>query len=364
MAEIVITEFIDDDIARELAEAHDVLYDPDLVDRRDDLIAAASVCSALIVRNRTRIDAALLDRCANLRVIGRVGVGLERIDLEACAARGVVVCPAKGANAITVAEYVIAGLLILFRGGAFHATVQVTGGAWPRTQLIGRELCGRRLGLVGFGDIARAVAPRAAALGMRVAGCDPYVDEDDPAWRTLAAARVDLDALLEESDAVSLHVPLTGETRRLIDAAALAKMKADAVLVNTARGGVVDEAALIDALKAGRIAGAMLDVFEEEPLTAEAGARFENVPNLILTPHIAGVTRESNRRLSMVTVTFCGSCAVGAEAGPTRRAIAPVHWRQWRPGPESNRRSGICSPVHYHFATRPETPPHTSGYYH
>ena len=289
MARIVITEFLDEEVVRDFAARHDVLYDPGLVDRPADLIAAAKGCSALIVRNRTRIDAALLESCTKLRVIGRVGVGLERIDLEACKARGVVVCPARGANAVAVAEYVIAGLHILFRG-VFHATDRVTGGEWPREQLIGREICGRRLGLVGFGDIGRQVARRAAALGLRVAACDPYVHEEDPAWRNLATLRVDLDSILEDSDAVSLHVPLTGETRRLIDAAALAKMKAGAVLVNTTRGGVVDEAALIDALEAGRIAGALLDVFEEEPLSAETGSRFANIPNLILTPHIAAIS--------------------------------------------------------------------------
>ena len=301
MARIVITEFLDEEVVRDFAARHDVLYDPGLVDRPADLIAAAKDCSALIVRNRTRIDAALLESCTKLRVIGRVGVGLERIDLEACKARGVEVCPARGANAVAVAEYVIAGLHILFRG-VFHATDRVIGGEWPREQLIGREICGRRLGIVGFGDIGRQVARRAAALGLRVAACDPYVHEEDPAWRNLATLRVDLDSILEDSDAVSLHVPLTGETRRLIDAAALAKMKAGAVLVNTTRGGVVDEAALIDALEAGRIAGALLDVFEEEPLSAETGSRFANIPNLILTPHIAGITAESNRWLSLVTV--------------------------------------------------------------
>ncbi len=301
MAEIVITEFMDGDVVRELAQERDVLYDPGLVDRPDDLAAAAQECRALIVRTRTRVDAELLDRCKKLRVIGRVGVGLERIDLAACAARGVAVCPARGANAIAVAEYVIAGLFILFRG-AFDATGQVAGGAWPRETLIGRELCGQRLGIVGLGDIGRHVARRAGALGVRLAASDPYVHEEHPAWRELGVERVELDRLLAESDAVTLHVPLTDETRRLIDARALAKMKPDAVLVNTSRGGVVDEAALIEALGAGRLAGAMLDVFEEEPLGAETGKRFDNVPNLILTPHIAGITETSHRWLSVLTV--------------------------------------------------------------
>ena len=301
MADIVITEFMDDDVARELAATHDVLYDPDLVDRPEDLALAARDCRALIVRNRTRVDAALLDGCTKLRVIGRVGVGVERIDLDACKARGVVVCPARGANAIAVAEYVIAALFILLRG-VFHATERVVRGDWPRQRMIGRELGVRRLGIVGFGDIGRHVARRAGALGVGLVAHDPYLHEEHPAWRELGVERTDLDRLLAECDAVTLHVPLTDDTRRLIDARALARMKPDAVLVNTSRGGVVDEAALIDALRAGRLGGAMLDVFEEEPLRAETGAKFAGVPNLILTPHIAGITETSHRWLSVLTV--------------------------------------------------------------
>jgi (S)-sulfolactate dehydrogenase len=301
MAEIVITEFMDDQVARDLMAARDVLYEPDLVDRPEDLAAAASRCRGLIVRNRTRVDAALLDHCPELQVVGRLGVGLERIDLAACADRGVEVCPARGANAIAVAEYVVATLLLLLRG-AFGASGQVAGGAWPRQLLIGREAAGRTLGLVGFGDIARHVAARAQALGMTLLAHDPFVHDEDPVWRELNAEPADLDRLLATADVVSLHVPLTDATRHLIDGPALAKMKSDAVLINTTRGGTVDEAALVDALQRGAIGGACLDVFEAEPLSAETGARFRDVPDLILTPHIAGVTEESNRWISVLTV--------------------------------------------------------------
>jgi (S)-sulfolactate dehydrogenase len=301
VADIVITEFMDDAIASELAGSHEVLYEPDLADRPNDLAAALPDCRALIVRNRTRVDGALLDRAPLLRVIGRLGVGLERIDLEACKARGVTVCPARGANAVAVAEYVIAGLLLSYRR-AFFASARVIGGEWPRRELSGLELAGRTLGLIGFGDIARHVAERARGLGMSLLAFDPYVAPDDPVWAELQAARAGLDRLLAESHAISLHVPLSEETRHLIGAAALARMKPDAVLVNTTRGGVVDEAALVEALQAGRIGGAVMDVFAEEPLSAEAAARFDGVPNLILTPHIAGVTEESNDRISRVTI--------------------------------------------------------------
>ncbi len=158
------------------------------------------------------------------------------------------------------------------------------------------------MGIVGLGDIGRHTAARAGALGMGLMASDPYVPPEDPVWRELTTERVALERLLEESDAISLHVPLTDETRHLIDRAALARMKPDAVLVNSARGGVVDEVALVAALRSGRLGGAVLDVFEEEPLSAAAGAKFAGVPKLILTPHVAGLTGESNHRISAVTV--------------------------------------------------------------
>ncbi|MBA3508228.1 MAG: hydroxyacid dehydrogenase [Betaproteobacteria bacterium] len=301
MADIVITEFMDDEVARTLALEQDVLYDPSLVDRPGDLAAAARDASALIVRNRTRVDEPLLAQCRKLKVIGRLGVGLERIDLDACRRHGVEVCAAHGANAIAVAEYVIAGVLML-RRGAYQATQQVMAGAWPREALIGGEVSGRRLGLVGFGDIARHVARRADALGMEVVAFDPFVHAEDPSWRELGVTSLTFEDVLETSDALSLHVPLTSETRHLLDRAAFDRMQRGAILVNTTRGGVVDEPAMIDALRDGRLSGAMIDVFATEPLPAGVGALYSGIPNLILTPHIAGVSRESNRWLSVLTV--------------------------------------------------------------
>jgi (S)-sulfolactate dehydrogenase len=161
------------------------------------------------------------------------------------------------------------------------------------------EVSGKRLGLIGFGAIARAVARRAAALEMKVAACDPAVPAEDIVWREMRVDRVELDDLLQTSDVVSLHVPLTPETRNLIDAAALARMKPGAVIINTSRGGIIDEEALVEALKAGRLGNAVLDVFETEPVPA--GSIYAGVPNLMLTPHIAGVTVEGNVRVSSVT---------------------------------------------------------------
>lgn len=295
MPRLVITEFMDESAVARLAAAVPTRYQPDLVDRRDDLIAQIPDAEVLVVRNRTRVDAALLDAAPGLRVVGRLGVGLDNIDLAACKARGIEVWPATGANDLAVAEYVIATAMMLLRG-AYLASDRVLAGEWPRQSLIGRELSGRVMGLLGFGAIARQVARRAEALGMRVIAHDPHLDAGDPVWGDVRP--VAMTALLDGADVLSLHVPLTAQTRHVIDAAALARMRPGAVLINAARGGVVDEDALAHALSLGALAGAALDVFELEPLSADHGARFAGLPNLILTPHIAGVTEESNIRVS------------------------------------------------------------------
>jgi len=222
------------------------------------------------------------------------GVGLDNIDMQACRARGIAVHPATGANVVAVAEYVVAAVLVLMRG-VFDASAEVLAGQWPRTRYVGREVQDKCLGVIGFGAIGRAVASRARALGMRVVAHDAHLDEDDAAWGETGVSPRTLAELLAESDALTLHVPLDGGTRHLIDEAALALMKPDAVLVNTARGGVVDEAALARALRAGRLAGAALDVFEHEPLPASSA--LEGAPHLMLTPHVAGLTVEANERV-------------------------------------------------------------------
>jgi (S)-sulfolactate dehydrogenase len=293
---ILITEFMDAAAVAALAAKFDVRHDPQLAERRDELLAAAADLDAVIVRNRTRVDRELVARAPKLRVFGRLGVGLDNIDVEACKARGVEVIPATGANALAVAEYVVCAVMLLLRGQYFSSAA-VAAGEWPRSALgEGRETAGKTLGVVGFGGIGRLTARLAQGLGMKVIAADAMIPADSPLWRETGVARCELDALLAESDAVTLHVPLTGETRHLIDAARIGRMKPGAVLVNSARGGVVDEAALVAALRSGRVAGAALDVFEQEPLAL--GSPLAGVPNLVLTPHVAGVTREANTRVS------------------------------------------------------------------
>lgn len=300
---IVITEFMDEAAVQEGLAGRDVVYDPTLVDKPDELASHLVNARALIVRNRTQVRPALLDLAPNLRVIGRLGVGLDNIDLEACKTRGIAVCPAMGANDDSVAEYVIGTAMLLLRG-AYRENADLIAGTWPRNRLTGREIAGKTLGLIGFGSIARATAQRAAALGMKVAAYDPFLADDRPVWSQSwgKATPLTLDELLEKADVISLHVPLTADTRQMINAAAIGKMRDGAILINAARGGVVEEAAVVSALRSGTLGGAALDVFETEPLDAQAGAAFADVPNLVLTPHIAGVTVESNDRVSWLTV--------------------------------------------------------------
>ena len=164
---------------------------------------------------------------------------------------------------------------------------------------MGREATGKQFGLIGFGSIARQVANRAIALGMRVSAYDPYLPLDDPAWDGIDSAS--LDDIATACDVISVHVPLTDETRHLVDAAFIGQMQSGGILINTARGGVVDETALIAALRNGELGGAALDVYEVEPVDAVSGKSFAAIPNLMLTPHIAGITEESNLRVSRLT---------------------------------------------------------------
>lgn len=293
---IVISEFMDEAAVALLRHKFQVRYVPELVDDRAALLAAVADAEGLIVRNRTQVDTELLKHATRLRVVGRLGVGLDNIDMPACAAANVAVHPATGANARAVAEYVMTATLVLLRG-AFGASADVAAGKWPRNKLSnGLEASERTMGIVGFGGIGRLVAQLAHGLGMRVIASDAAISADDERWQQRRVLRGELEDVLAQADVVTLHVPLTDGTRHLLDAARIASMKRGAILINTARGGVVDEEALAQALKSGALGGAALDVFEDEPL--KAGSPLVGAPNLILTPHIAGLTAEANVRVS------------------------------------------------------------------
>ncbi len=295
---IVITEFMNESAVAQLRAAHDVLYDPKLVDDTPRLLREAAGADALVVRNRTQVRGELLAALQRCKVVGRLGVGLDNIDVQGCEKRGLQVIPATGANALSVAEYVVATTLLLLRGAYAH-TASVAGGQWPRNALSnGREAGGKTLGLVGYGSIGQLTARLARGLNMQVQAFDALLDADHPAFADGQARCAGLMEVITTSDAVSLHVPLVDGTRNLFNAERIAAMKKGAVLINTARGGIVDEVALAAALKSGHLGGAALDVFDVEPLPA--AAHFQDCPNLILTPHVAGVTAEANERVSFL----------------------------------------------------------------
>lgn len=295
---ILVTEFMDGRAVDRLRERHDVLYGAKLVDEPQRLHAEAANADAIVVRNRTQVRGELLAALVRCRIVGRLGVGLDNIDVAGCEARGIRVIPATGANAASVAEYVIATAMVLLRG-AYASSAQVAGGLWPREALSGgREIGGRVLGLVGFGSIGQLTARLGQGVGMQVIAHDPLLGASDPVFSKTGVRWAPLDEVLASADVVSLHVPLGDSTRGLLDAQRIGRMKRGAILVNTARGGVVDEVALADALRRGALGGAALDVFATEPLPPSP--RFADCPNLILTPHVAGVTADSNERVSFL----------------------------------------------------------------
>ena len=208
------------------------------------------------------------------------------------------VIPATGANALSVAEYVVGSAMLLLRG-VYASTPAVAGGQWPRNALSnGREIGGKTLGLIGFGSIGQLTARLAQGLGMTVIAFDAMMKPENPVFAACGVRCASLDEVIQSADVVSLHVPLVDATRGLFDAARIASMKPGAVLINTARGGIVDEVALGAALKAGKLGGAAIDGFGTEPLPISA--HFQDCPNLILTPHVAGVTFEANERVSFL----------------------------------------------------------------
>ena len=301
MADVLISEFMDEGSAAEMMAEFDVHWDPKLWSKRDELLEQVANARAIVVRNATRVDAELIAAAPRLEVVARMGVGLDNIDLETCKARGIEVCPSIGANAQSVAEYVIATAMILLRGQALMSTHRLVAGEWPRESLArGIELAGRSLGIVGFGSIGQVMAAKAKAMGMEIMAYDAMLPADAPAWE--GVRNVGLEDLIVEADVITLHCPLTPETRDLISTDELARMKPGAILVNSARGGIVNEAACAAALKSGHLGGAALDTFDTEPIRPETGALFAGLDNVILTPHVAGVTQQANKRISDAAV--------------------------------------------------------------
>ena len=322
---ILVAEPLAADGVELLARAHQVDVRTGLP--RAELLAALAEYDAVIVRSQVRMDGEAIAAGRRLQVIARAGTGVDNVDVDAATRAGVVVVNAPTGNTIAAAEHTVAMLLALARRIP-AADASVRRGEWERARFIGAELRGKTLGIIGLGKIGLAVAERARGLEMEVIGYDPFVTADRAS--TLGVRVVELPQLLESSDAVSVHVPLTGATRDLIGEAELARMRPGAFVLNVARGGIVDEAALARALVDGRLGGAALDVFVSEPLR---GSPLLDAPNTVLTPHLGASTEEAQLRVAIeaaeqVLEVLAGRPARYAVNAPlltpeTEKAVAP-----------------------------------------
>jgi len=259
-----------------------------------ELITKIGGCDILVVRSATKVTKEVIDAGKQLKIIARAGVGLDNIDVGAAKARGIEVINAPEAPTVAVAELVL-GMMLSWVRRLPQADSSMKAGRWEKAQLMGGELRGKTLGVVGTGRIGRAVGYKAKAFLMNLLAHDPTQSVEFT--ERSGAKYVDLEALLRESDFVTLHVPLTPQTRHMIGKRELGLMKASAVLINTSRGGVIDEAALIEALQQGKIAGACLDVYEKEP---PVDSPLLKLPNVVLTPHLGASTVEAQRDAALI----------------------------------------------------------------
>ncbi|HET7753032.1 MAG TPA: phosphoglycerate dehydrogenase [Anaeromyxobacteraceae bacterium] len=267
----------------------------------------------LAVRSATKVNAKLLEHAGSLKVIGRAGVGVDNVDLDAATRRGIVVMNTPAGSSITVAELTLAHILALFRHVP-QATASVKQGKWEKKKFQGHELAGKTLGVVGIGNIGSIVVERCLAMKMRVVAYDPFISAEAAA--RLGVSLVSLDELWAQADVISLHVPLTEQTRHLVNAETLAKMKPGVLLVNCARGGIIDERALADALASGHVGGAALDVFEKEPPPPDHPLLASD--RLICTPHIGASTEEAQ---SAVAVAIAEQLAAYLAHGEVSNAV-------------------------------------------
>jgi D-3-phosphoglycerate dehydrogenase len=284
LARVLICDHVDVD---KLALGPGIVVDYRPTVTREELLAIAGDYEALIIRSRTKVDREVLDRAVRLKLVARSGTGLDNVDVEYAKSRGVTVVNSPESLVEGVSEHVILLMLALSRK-LTQADASTKSGKWEKNALMGKELKGKVLGVVGLGRIGRRIAEIAKTLGMTVFFYD-IIEIPPEVLSALEARVVSLDELFTTSDYITLHVPMTPETAHMVGAARLAQMKKNAYLVNTSRGGVIDEEALASALRENRIAGAALDVFEKEP---PSGAIL-SAPNIILTPHIGGQTEEA-----------------------------------------------------------------------
>ncbi|MDA0282671.1 MAG: hydroxyacid dehydrogenase [Planctomycetota bacterium] len=314
MSEILVSENITGDAMTRLRENHDVAFKPDLWHDADRLAKQMQTARAIIVRNQTKVTDELIAAAPNLQIIGRAGAGLDNIDTNAASEAGIVVSYTPSENSISVAELVLSFMLTAVRRIP-DAWRDTRSGGWNRMQFVGGELFGKTLGIVGLGRIGRLVAERARAFGMTIIAHDEFIDPASPFVLQLGARLTSLDDLLAQSDFVSVHVPLTPETRGCFSHDAFQKMKSSSWFLNASRGEVVDEAALLLALNDNQIAGAALDVRSQEP---PVDTELATLSNVIVTPHIGAFTHEAQER---VVAAICSDVATVLAGGAASHAF-------------------------------------------
>ena len=292
MPDILVSEKIVGEPLDALARTHDVAFEPDLWRSPEQLRQKIAGIRALVIRNQTQVTAELVAAAPRLEIVARAGVGLDNVDVDAASAAGVVVSFTPQANAISVAELAI-GLMLSLARKIPAADRDTKAGGWDRLRFTGFELAGRTLGLVGFGRIGRMTAERARAFGMSLLVCDPAIPPESPALAAAGVTLCPLDELLGRADVVTVHAPLTPETTNLFNAGRFSRMKPGAFFINTSRGELVEEAALLENLQRGRLAGAALDVRRREP---PGPSPFDALENVILLPHVGAFTAEAQQR--------------------------------------------------------------------
>ena len=295
MTKILITEFIDSQSLQNINKKFDVIYKKDAWQNKDFLEREIQKFDGIIVRNKTSLDKKILINASNLKFIGRLGVGLDNIDTEYCKKNNIIVQPATGMNSDSVAEYVVNSSLTLLKK-THIIKEQTLQGKWPRTSIVTKELKGKTLGLIGFGDISKKVLNLVNVFDVSCIAYDPFITSKQMEAENVK--KVSFDEILNLANIISIHVPLNNETKYLFDRQAFIKMKKQPIIINSSRGGVINEKDLIDAYKNKYISGFALDVFENEPVNETFYKNISKDMNCILTPHIAGVTEESNVRVS------------------------------------------------------------------
>ena len=293
MNKILITEFINNNSLQNLKKNFEVHYDEKLWDQPEELTKLIKNFDGLIVRNKTKVTKNLLDNSEKLKFVGRLGVGLDNIDTKHCTNKEIHVQPATGMNADSVVEYVASSSLSLVKKIPLFNNGTING-EWPRTTIKSEEIYGKTLGLVGYGSIGKKVSKYCLNFGLKILAYDPYLEDQTNEKNVKFVA---LNEIYETSDIISLHLPLTDETKNLINRVSFSKMKQKPIIINTSRGSVVNEDDLIEAYNNSLISGFALDVFENEPIKSNLYSKINENMNCILTPHISGVTTQSNERV-------------------------------------------------------------------